>query len=342
MLKINKISKPELKKPILPFIILIIIIIIGTIGYDIIWKEYNSSLIDDLYMTFITITTIGYEEVYKLDTAGRLFTILIGIFGVGSLFYILSVLMENLVILQLSNYRGNKKMQKKIDNLKNHIIVVGLGRVGVLACNQLVKKNQKFVVVDDKVDELNFPFDNDQGYFLKGDATEDDTLISAGINNAKGMIVATANAATTVFVVLSAKVLKPNIFIVARSDDESSIEKLMRAGANRVVNPYSIGGQRLANLMVDTHIVDFFDTSFSAGNKSFGIERVEISPKSELDGKTLLESDLRKKSGATILAIIRDGDTIQNPDAQFKLQARDQLLSFGNLDNLHKLEELAG
>lgn len=342
MLKRNKISKPELKKPIIPFLILIIIIIIGTIGYDIIWKEYNSSLIDDLYMTFITITTIGYEEVYKLDTAGRLFTILIGIFGVGSLFYILSVLMENLVILQLSNYRGNKKMQKKIDNLKNHIIVVGLGRVGVLACNQLVKKNQNFVVVDDKVDESNFPFDNDQGYFLKGDATEDDTLIAAGINNAKGMIVATANAATTVFVVLSAKVLKTDIFIVARSDDESSIEKLIRAGANRVVNPYSIGGQRLANLMVDTHVVDFFDTSFSAGNKSFGIERVEISPKSELDGKTLLESDLRKKSGATILAIIRDGDTIQNPDAQFKLQARDQLLSFGNLDNLHKLEKLAG
>lgn len=332
--------KEQLKKPIIPAIILMIIIIIGTLGYNIIWRETDSSLIDELYMTLITITTVGYSEIYPLDTTGRLFTMLIAVIGIGSLFYILSVFMENLVIMQLSNYRGRKRRMKKIKDLKNHIILVGLGRVGKLAASQLKRRNQKFVLIDfqEKEEEIN-NFDSDLLY-ITGDATEDEILIKAGIERARGMIVATANPSTTVFVVLSSKVLNPELFIVARSDVETSIEKLKRAGADRVVNPYAIGGQRLANLMVNTNVVDFIETSFGSNDNNLSIENILIPKNCKWIGKTLRELDIRKKVGATILAIVRNESPELNPGANYVFKENDQLVAFGTAKQLKILENM--
>jgi voltage-gated potassium channel len=203
----NSISK-QLKKPIIPGIILIIVIIVGTIGYGIIWEETDSTIYDEIYMTFITITTIGFNEIYPLDTTGRIFTILIGISGIGSLFYMLTVVMENLVLMQISNYRSKKKRMKQINSLENHVILVGLGRVGKLAASQMKKRNQDFVLIEhtDKEDEV-LNFDSEILYVL-GNATEDDILNKARISDAKGMIVATANPSTTVFVVFECKSFK--------------------------------------------------------------------------------------------------------------------------------------
>ena len=332
--------KEQLKKPIIPTIIFVVVIIAGVIGYDIIWSDKNSTFIDELYMTLITVTTVGYNEVYPLDTAGRIFSISIAVVGIGSLFYILFVFMENLVVLKLSNYRVYKERMKKIKEMKDHIVLIGLGRVGKLAATHLKQRKQDFVLVE-KADnqEMIDNFDSDMLYVL-GDATEDETLIKAGIKRARGVMVATANSATTVFVVLSSKVLNPDLFIVARSDDENSNEKLKRAGANRVVNPYAIGGQRLANLMVNTNVVDFIDTSFGSEENNLSLENIMIPEDCVWIGKTLKELDVRNKVGATILAVIRNDKPIVNPDGSFVINRSDQLVAFGTADDLKKLEQL--
>lgn len=338
----NRPIRSQIKFPVTPLIILFIVIASGTMGYNYFWSETNSTLIDELYMTFVTISTIGYEEIYPLDNPGRIFTMVIGTLGIGSLFYILSVAMENLVILQLSNYRGRKKMEKKISNMEDHIILVGFGRVGRLATQELKQYGEKFVVVDQNFENSYDYVEQDDLLYIEGDATLDDVLIKAGINKARGMIITTARSSTTVFVVLSAKVLNPELFIVARSDNDNNIEKINRAGADRVVNPYSIGGQRLANLMINPNVVEFIETSFgSASNSSLTIENIKLPDSSSWYGKTLKEINVRQKVGATVLAVIRNGSPITNPGGNFKFLIGDQLVVFGTRDELKKLYDIA-
>lgn len=338
----NRPIRSQIKVPVTPLLILFLVIAGGTFGYDYFWSETDSTLIDELYMTFITISTIGYQEVYPLDNPGRIFTMVIGILGVGSLFYILSVTMENLVILQLSNYRGRKKMEKKLSNMDNHIILVGFGRVGRLAAKELKQRGENFIVVDESFDNSYNFVEHDDLLYIEGDATLDDVLIKAGINRARGMIITTARSSTTVFVVLSAKVLNPDLFIVARSDNDNNIEKIKRSGADRVVNPYSIGGQRLANLMINPNIVEFIETSFgSSSNNSLTIENIKLPDSSKWYGQTMREINIRQKVGATVLAVIRNGTPITNPGGNFKLLNGDQLVVFGTRDELKKLFEIA-
>ena len=334
----QKNSVTKLKQPILPFIILLSVLILGTLSYYILWEDTGGTFIDALYMTIITITTVGFMEVHPLDSIGRLLTIFISLLGIGSLFYILMVIMENLFIIQLQNIRGKKKMQKKIEMLENHIILVGFGRVGKLTAAELSNQQIDFVVIDEKFDELTNDKFNNKFLTVTGDAAEDNVLKKAGIERASGIIVTTANPATTVFVVLTAKVLNPNIFIVARADEDNDVQKLIRAGADRIVNPYQIGGQRLANLMIKPNVIDFFETSFGSKEFNLTIENMELPADSPLIAKTLSETEIRKNSGATILAIVRNDKPYINPDADFILQCNDQLVSFGSREQLKKLE----
>ncbi len=332
--------KPPLKKPYLPLFILITVVIIGTIGYYYLWQDkYSPDFVDVFYMTVITLTTVGFREIYPLDDTGRLFTIFISVIGIASLFYVFSTLMEDLFILQLHQYRKKKKMIKEISKLKEHIIVVGFGRVGQLVARDLYDTTRDFVVIDnDFIEDDVFDLKN-KIYTIMGDATADETLYLAGIKSAKTMIIATANPSTTVFVTLSAKVLNPDIFIVARSDDYTEIEKLKRAGADRVVHPYAIGGQRLVALAINPNVVDFFTTSFFK-KRNIEIETLALSEKSDWCDKTLMELDIRKKTGATILAIIRGKNTYLNPEPTFKMQSGDHILAFGTEENIKKLEKM--
>jgi voltage-gated potassium channel len=331
----------KLKRPVLPLLLLLGVIITGTIGYSFIWENTESTLIDELYMTFITITTIGYEEIYPLDTFGRIFTIFIGVSGIGTLFYILGVLMENLVIMQLSNYRRRKKIMRKLIKMKNHIIVVGYGRVGKLASKVLMERGESFLVINNDFSNADKDAENNDILFLEGDATDDDILTKAGIDTARGMIVTTANSATTVFVVLSAKVLNPNLFIVARSDDDHSDRKLKLAGADRVENPYEMGGQRLANLIINKNIVDFIETSFISGKNDLTIETIILPETCPWLGKSLREINFRNRFGVTILAIIRENEPVMNPPADYPVKQDDRLVVFGKKDDLKKLESSA-
>jgi len=331
--------KPVTKKPVIPGIVVLTVIVVGTFGYWWLWQDSNASLIDALYMTWITIATIGYMEVHPLNETGRIFTILLSIAGISSLFYILSVFMENLFIMQLHNFRGKKKKMKEIEKYENHIIIIGYGRVGQLAAKVMLEREEKFVVVDDDFVEEDVVHLKHNLLRVTGDATEDAVLIKAGIRKARGLIVATGNSATTVFVVLSAKVLNPDIFIVARADEDSDKEKLKRAGANRVVNPYSIGGQRMANLMINQHVVDFLETSFGVGTGHLKIENIQLPDKCKWADKTLREIDFRQQFGVSILAVVRSGKPITNPGGNFKIKDEDQFIMMGTEEELKKIEK---
>lgn len=331
--------KPNLKKPYLPTFILLFVVVIGTIGYYLLWEDkYTTDIIDALYMTVITLTTVGYLEVHPLSDTGRIFTMFISIIGIASLFYVFTTVMENLFILQLNQYRKKRKMMKKIDKLENHIILVGFGRVGQLVTRELLDSKQEFVVIDNDFIEDDVFNLKDKILTIQGDATDDYTLLLAGIKKARAMIVATANPSTTVFVTLSAKVLNPDIFVVVRSDDYTEIEKLKRSGADRVVNPYSIGGQRLVALTINPNVVDFLTTNFLK-QTNIEIETFVLPDNSPWCGKSLMNLDIRKKSGATILAVLRNKESFLNPEANFVMQAGDSVLAFGTKDNLKALEK---
>lgn len=340
-LKFIRKSDESIKTPVIPLILLFLVIISGTIGYYLLWKDIpGADMFDAFYMTIITITTIGFAEIHPMNYIGRLLTIFIAIGGIGSLFFILTVFMENLFIMQLNNVRGKKKMLRKIDNLNRHIILIGFGRVGQLAAKVLLESNEEFVVIDDDFIEHDLLETKEKILKVKGDATSDEILIKAGIERAKGVIVTTANPATTVFVVLSAKVFNPKIFIVARADDYSDIEKLKRAGADRVVNPYSIGGQHLANLMIQPNVIDFFELSFGAKEDKFTVENITLPENSIWLNKSLKELHIRQSARATILAVIRDDNPIPNPDGNFILENNDVLIVFGTRSHLKNLENL--
>lgn len=328
----------KIKRPVLPALLLAGVLLAGTVGYSLFWAEYDISIVDALYMTVITITTVGFAEIHPLGPWGRVFTMFICVFGMGSLFYILSIMMENLFMIQILNLSGKKKIMKTIDSLSGHIIVVGYGRVGQLASRELLRSSKKFVVIDKYQPELDLYSQNEKLLVVTGDATEDQTLLNAGIDRASGLIVTTSNSADTVFVVLSAKVLNPKLFVIARCDENTSFEKLRRAGADRIVNPYEIGGQRLANMMIRPHVVDFIETSFGHDDDNISIENIILPDDSSWIGKPLKEIHLRQKVGASIIAVIRDGRPIANPGGEFVIAAEDRLLALGTREQLAHIE----
>lgn len=339
--KIYNDIKPVLKKPFIPVLVLLSTVIIGTIGYYLLWMDdYNPTLFDAFYMTFITITTIGYGEIFPLDIGGRIFTVAIALVGISSLFFMFTIVMENLFILQLNNYGRKKKMLKTVENLNDHIILIGYGRVGQLAALELLKNHEQFVVIDDDFKEDDIINQKESLLKIKGDATHDEILMKAGITRAKGMIIATGNAATNVFVVLSAKVLNPNLIIVARCDEHESIEKLLRAGANQIVNPFFIGGQRLAHHIINPNVIDFVETNFGTGEEKFNIENIKIPENSIWNYKTIKEMRIREQTGVTILAIRRKEKTLLNPPSDFKVNEGDEFLAFGTLKDLQKVERM--
>jgi voltage-gated potassium channel len=324
---------------LLPLSLVLAVIVIGTLGYRWLWHDLAGTWMDALFMTVTTITTIGYGEIKPLTTAGRLFTIFLALTGIGSLFYTLGVVMEYLVSVRLADPMGRRRMERRIGQLTGHVIVAGMGRVGRQAALELHAAGTAFAVVDPSPEAATYA--TGRGYLtLIGDATEDDVLKRAGIATARGLIVTTANDATNTYVVLSARVLKPDLYIVARAADEAGVTKLTRAGADRAVSPYAIGGHRLAHLMLSPSVVDFFETALRRGNDALNIEDLAIPPDSPSLGQTLDTLNIRRATGVTVLAILRDGNPLVSPPGDLALAAGDHLLALGTGDQLRRLETL--
>jgi voltage-gated potassium channel len=324
---------------LLPLTLVGAVAVIGTLGYHWLWRGVGGTWMDALFMTVTTITTIGYGEVKPLDTWARLFTIALAVTGIGSLFYTLGVIMEYLVAARLADPGGRRRMERRIEELRGHVIVAGLGRVGRQAAQELNQARTPFLVVDPSAAAARHA--EEHGYlWLEGDATEDAVLERAGVRRASGLIVTTANDATNMYIILSARVLNPGLYIVSRAVDDASVTKLARAGANRAISPYAIGGHRLAHLILKPAVVEFFETALRAGKDALNIEDLAVPGQSPAVGKTLDTLDIRRVTGATILAILRDGNPLVSPPGDFALASGDQLLALGTGAQLARLEEL--
>ena len=322
-----------------PVVVVVLISLIGTIGYHRLGRDQGATLLDAIYMTVITITTVGYGEVIRLNDVGRIFTMFIAITGIGAMFYSMTVIMDYLVATRLADPLGIRKMQREIDGLESHIVIAGLGRVGRQAALELSESSIPFVVVDPSLDAQAYA--SQHGYLMIcGDASDDDVLEVAGIRRAKGLIVTSGDDASNLYIVLSARVLNPELFIVSRAVDESSVPKLIRAGANRAISPYAIGGRRLAHLILSPTVVDFFDTVISRGDESINLEGIQIRSGSAMAGKTIGELRSQDQSGANILVILRGHQVTPNPSLDLLLVAGDQVLAMGTSDQLGALVRL--
>jgi voltage-gated potassium channel len=322
----------------LPLTLVLAVVLVGTLGYYALWYP-GGTWLDALFMTVTTITTIGYGEVRPLTSAGRLLTMALAFVGIGSLFYTLGAMMEYLVSARMADPRGWRTMERRIESLQGHVIVAGLGRVGRQAARELAEAQRPFVAVDPG--EAAVHHAEDRGYlFLRGDATEDGVLERAGVRRAGGLIVTTSHDATNMYIVLSARVLNPDLYIVSRAVDEASVTKLTRAGANRAISPYAIGGHRLAHLILNPAVVDFFETALRKGNEALAIEDIAVPAWSPGAGKTLETLDIRRATGATVLAILRDGTPLVGPPGELVLSAGDHLLALGTGEQLLRLEQL--
>jgi voltage-gated potassium channel len=312
----------------------IIVVAIGVIGYKLIegW-----SLLDSLYMTVITLSTVGYREVHPLSTGGMVFTIVLIVIGVGVIFYALTTMVQYMIEGNLANVLGRRRMKEKIAKLRDHIIVCGYGRVGREVARVFQEERIPFVVIDHNSEAIAKAAVD--GYLhLVGNATNDDILKEAGILQARGLVAATGNDADNVFITLSARELSPDIFITARAGAPESEAKLKRAGADRTIYPHVLGGRRLAMLALRPLVVDFVDTALESRGQELVLENIGVGPGSPVAGKTVREGR-SCCAGAVILAVKKKGGallTSLSDDTQLELG--DELVVVGNREQLRALE----
>jgi voltage-gated potassium channel len=327
------------KKLKIVLMILVLVISFGTIGYTVIegWPP-----LDCLYMTVITLSTVGFGEVYALSPTGKIFTMILVIFGVAGAAYTISIIGQMIVEGEIRKLLGRRKMEKSLKDLKDHYIVCGYGRVGRKICKEFRIRKVPFVVVE-KDTQVIEQIEKDGFLFVQGDSTEDSTLTNAGIEKAKGMVIAVANEADNVFIVLSARQLNPSIFITARADSDAAEKKILRAGANKVVSPYKIGGIRMALTTLRPNLVDFMKVVTFDKETGLVIEEIEIKPNSPLTQGTLKDSPIRKEFGIMVAGIKKVGkEVFLNPSPETKIEAGDILIVIGEKEKLDKLETMAG
>lgn len=312
------------------------VIAVGVAGFMLIT---GMGVIDALYMTVTTISTVGFREVRPLGPAGQLFTIGLIVCGVGLVFYAASSMARDLIEGELRRGFGRRKVQRQISQTSGHVIVCGFGRMGRSVCRELAAKPAPFVVVDRDPEALRHA--ESEGFlFVAGDASEDDVLRAAGIERALGLVAALSKDADNVYVVLTARELMPALLIVARAEEERSERKLLHAGANRVVLPYAISGHRMAHALLRPAVLDVIDLATHYRNLELQIEEVAVPPGAFCVGSTLQASGVREQFGLIVIAIKRPDDSMQfNPTAEIRIEAGDRLVLMGPVDNLRDIEQ---
>jgi voltage-gated potassium channel len=292
-----------------PIIAIIGVISFGTIGYSVI-EQWN--LFDSLYMTVITLTTVGFEEVHSLSKTGRVFTIVLVLSGVGAMLYTMSVAARILIEGEIREIFGRKKLNKTIEKLKDHYIICGYGRMGQIIGREMQEHDANFVVIEKSPDVLTSM--NKDTLVFHGDATQDSVLKEAGIEKARGLISVLSSDADNLYVVLSARGLNPKLQIVVRAGEEGSRQKLHRAGADNVTSPYYIGGLRIAHTVLKPAVVDFIEFATRSNNLELQIEEIKVKDDSHIINKGLDECGIRRELGIIIVAIKRiSGEMKFNP-----------------------------
>jgi voltage-gated potassium channel len=314
-------------------IFIMILIVIGTAGFYYI-EGWN--VLASFYTTVMTLTTVGYGDFAPQSSAGKVFTVILVIFGVGTMLYTVGLVAQTMVEGRLMNLMGRGKMEKAIDKMNNHYIVCGCGRIGYLICKELAAEKVDFVVVDNNPEVIQKIGEEGFVYF-RGDAIHDKCLIGAGIKRAKGIVCVLPSDAQNLYVILTAKELNPNIWILSRSEEEESEHRLLRAGANRVMSPYTLGGNRMAMAILRPAMLDFIEITTRRQSLELRMDELEICEGSPLVGKSLEDSEIRQRYGLIIVAVKKDsGKMIFNPVASYIIQSGDKLIALGEDENVSK------
>lgn len=321
----------------LAFFALLVTLFVGTVG--IILTEHLS-IARAIYLTVQTITTVGYGDIEVHSNSGHIFLTVLMMGGVGVMLYFAGLMMAFLIEGQLAGVYGRRKMNKKIEQLKDHIIVCGVGRVGRQVLYRLRKEGAQCVVIEQQED-LAEQLIKEGFLVIQSDATQDETLKKAGIDKAKGLITALPEDSFNVFVTLTAKGLNPSIHVVARMDKLESEKKLLRAGADKVISPAILGGWRMAMSILKPVSVEYIETVIHDHNIEMEMEELRVDQGSCLVGETLATSGIKQQTGAMVLAIVRNNQVISNPSAKEEILQEDLLIVLGLKEQLHRLEEVA-
>ncbi len=326
----------SITKAILYFVFLILI---GVIGYSFLLQV---DLIDAIYMTIITISTVGYKEVAEMSSAAKLFSIFIILGGLTLVGYTLTNFVEFLAGGHFKNAWRNRKMDKRIEMLKDHYIVCGAGETGQNVAAQLKLSNAPFIVIDERIEKTEELKANGCSV-ITGEPTHEAILKQAGIERAKGLVAALSTDSENIFVVLTARYLNKDLFIVSRAIEPHACEKLMMAGANRTVSPNEIGGRRMAAMMTKPSIFSFLDIMTRAGDELLNLEEITIEVGSELDGLRLKEARIPEKTGLIVLSLKKaaKGNMIFNPSSVEVLKSGDTMIVIGNPDKISTLVKFA-
>ncbi|MBD3168407.1 MAG: potassium channel protein [candidate division Zixibacteria bacterium] len=308
----------------------------GTLGFYLI-EGWN--FLDSLYMTITTLSMVGYGEVHPLTDNGKIFAIILIVFGIVAVTYIIGIIARFIIEGQLQKLMGKSRMEKQINKLRGHYIICGYGRVGSFVCREFQHRRVPFVVVE-KEPGLIEQLQSTDIIFYEGDATEDDVLKSVGIERARGLVSTLASEADNVYLALSARHLNPDLYITCRADSLEAEKKIQRAGADRVVSPYVIGGLRMALATLRPNVIEFLHVSASSPEGNFRIEELLVKENSPVANKKLKDTDIRAKLGLIVIGIRKPDKTIiRNPSAETIIEPGDIIILLGDAMQLEKLED---
>jgi voltage-gated potassium channel len=317
-------------------VLLVAVVAFGTLGYHFV---LGWDWVDALYMTAITITTVGFEEVRHLDTAGRLLTIIVLLTSAGVFAYAITTLATLVLDARFGSLLWRRRMERKIEVLQDHYVICGFGRTGRAVAEQLQRGTHPFVVIENLPEKIEMLQERDY-LFVEGDATQDECLHRARIDHARGLVAALGNDAENVYLVLSARQIKPDLSIVSWATSQESERKVLRAGANHALSPYLQGGRRIATLLTSPHALEFLDHAMG-GSDNIRLGEIVVRPGSPLAGNSLKNAGIRRDLGVIVIGIRRANGKLEfNPSADVTLHEHDILIGIGAPDQLEKLEHM--
>jgi voltage-gated potassium channel len=315
------------------------VMVAGVVGYMLIEKW---SFLDSVYMTLITLTTVGFGEVHQLSRGGQIFTIILIIFGVGTVFYIFASINTYIFEGHVRALLEKRKLEKRIQGTKGHLILCGFGRIGSQVAQMLDDQKVPLVVVDNNPQHAEL-LDKAEFAYVIGEATEEETLLKAGLKRAEGLITCLPSTAANLYVTMTARELKPDLFILARAEDERDEVRLRKAGADHVVQPNRLGARRMAMAVIRPTVTDFIDQTFHDPSFNLQMEELPVQPGATLKDVTLQESGIRQKLDLIVVAIKKpDGQMFYNPSPKALIEVGDTLIALGPRGNLPRLGALLG
>lgn len=315
-----------------------LLLIIGTVGYMIL---LDVDFVDALYMTVITVSTVGFGEVGTTSNSSEIFSVIMIFLGVGIVGYAFTTLVAMFVEGKVSDLWKGSKMERKISALSDHYIICGSGELAEVIIKKFIDENLDFVVITDKREDLD-DYSHHNILVVEGQSTEESVLLHAGIEKAKGLVATMETEVDNIVTVLTARNLNNKIYIISNAITKSGNEKLLKVGANKTLSAMEISGNRMASLMIKPNIISFLDVVTRVGDVELDLEEVIVKKGSYLENKTLIEAQIPRKTGLTVLAIkkIEDEKMLFNPPIDYTFKIGDVLIILGREEQVDKLRNL--